>query len=241
MLAAAEAQVSARGTDGPLVWAAAKGWHPGVVGIVAARLKEAFGRPAIVIGFDGAEGKGSGRSVAGVDLGAAIARLSHEGLILRGGGHRMAAGLTLLPGQVESAMARLSELLAVQGAGSDPAAVLRIDGLVAPSAATVSLAQSLAAVGPFGAGAPAPLLAVTGRIAGIRQIGTNHLALAVADRAGGRLEAIAFRAADGPIGALLSTEVGSVVHLAGRLEADTFAGRTRAKLHVEDAAKATKA
>ena len=93
--AAALAQAETRGLDAPLVWAAGDGWHPGVVGIVAARLKETTGRPAVVIGFDGNTGKGSGRSVPGVDLGAAVHRLAQEGLIARGGGHRMAAGLTL--------------------------------------------------------------------------------------------------------------------------------------------------
>ena len=88
-------QATARGLDGPLVWAAGEGWHPGVVGIVAARLKEATNRPAVVIGLDGGEGKGSGRSVAGIDLGAAVQRLTAEGLALKGGGHRMAAGLTV--------------------------------------------------------------------------------------------------------------------------------------------------
>ena len=121
VLAAAEAQVLARGADGPLAWAAGEGWHPGVVGIVAARLKESFGRPAVVIGLNADEGKGSGRSVPGVDLGAAIARLTREGLIERGGGHRMAAGLSLTPAQLAPAMARLAELLAREGAGTDPA------------------------------------------------------------------------------------------------------------------------
>ncbi|OZB13015.1 MAG: single-stranded-DNA-specific exonuclease RecJ, partial [Rhodobacterales bacterium 34-62-10] len=93
--ASAMAQAEARGLDGPLVWAAGEGWHPGVVGIVAARLKEATGRPAVVIGLDGTEGKGSGRSVAGVDLGAAIQRVAAEGLLIKGGGHKMAAGLTV--------------------------------------------------------------------------------------------------------------------------------------------------
>ena len=123
--AQAEAQAGAR-AEGPLVWAAGEGWHPGVVGIVAARLKESFGRPAVVIGFAGDEGKGSGRSVTGVDLGAAVARLAREGLIARGGGHRMAAGVSLTRGQLEPAMARLGELLAEPGrrraAGEQPQA-----------------------------------------------------------------------------------------------------------------------
>ena len=126
--AQAEAQAAGRG-DGPLVWAAGEGWHPGVVGIVAARLKETFGRPALVVGFRGGEGRGSGRSVGGVDLGAAVARLAREGLIDSGGGHRMAAGVSLSPAQLEPAMARLGELLAQQGAGARPARSLRVDGL----------------------------------------------------------------------------------------------------------------
>ncbi len=149
---AAEAQAAARGADGPLVWAAGAGWHPGVVGIVAARLKETFGRPAVVIGFDGVAGKGSGRSVTGVDLGAAIARLARDGLIGKGGGHRMAAGLSLTPDQLEPAMARLGELLAAQGAGGRPARSLRLDGLLAPGGATQELADRIAAAGPYGAG-----------------------------------------------------------------------------------------
>ena len=152
----------------------------------------------MVIGLDGGEGKGSGRSVPGVDLGAAIARLTREGLIERGGGHRMAAGLSLTPAQLAPAMARLAELLAREGAGADPAGGLRLDGLVAPGAATVALAERIAAAGPYGAAAPAPRLAVSGRIAGVRPIGTGHLALALGDRAGGRLDAVAFRAAGDP-------------------------------------------
>ena len=238
VLAAATAQAAARGTDGPLVWAAAPGWHPGVVGIVAARLKEAFGRPAVVIGFDGAEGKGSGRSVPGVDLGAAVARLVREGLVGRGGGHRMAAGVSLSMAQLEPAMARLGALLAAAGAGADPARSLRLDGLLAPGGATVELATAIAAAGPYGASAPAPRLAVSARVAGSRRVGANHLALAVSDPAGRRLDAIAFRAAETPLGAFLAGRVGAGVHLAGRLEQEEYGGRTRVKLHVEDASPA---
>jgi single-stranded-DNA-specific exonuclease len=238
VLAEAEAQAVARGADAPLVWAAGEGWHPGVVGIVAARLKESFGRPAVVIGFDGPEGKGSGRSVPGVDLGAAIARLGREGLIARGGGHRMAAGLSLTAAQLDPAMARLAELLAREGAGADPARSLRLDGLIAPGAASPELAARIAAAGPYGAGSPAPRIAVSARIAGSRRVGTGHLALAVSDAAGRRLDAIAFRAADTPLGAFLTERTGAGAHLAGRLEHDEFAGRPRVKLHVEDAAPA---
>ncbi len=108
-------QAEQRGFDAPLVWAAGDGWHPGVVGIVASRLKERTNRPSIVIGFDGDDGKGSGRSVSGIDLGAAIQKLAAEDQIQKGGGRKMAAGLSLSRDQLEPAMARLTELLAKQG------------------------------------------------------------------------------------------------------------------------------
>jgi single-stranded-DNA-specific exonuclease len=233
----AEAQAAAR-AEGPLVWAAGEGWHPGVVGIVAARLKESFGRPAVVIGFRGDEGKGSGRSVAGVDLGAAVARLAREGLIARGGGHRMAAGVSLSRAELEPAMARLGALLAAEGAGDRPARGLRVDGLIAAGGATPELATAIASAGPYGAGAPAPRLAVAGaRLMQVRRVGEGHLALALGDRVGGRLEAVAFRAFEGPLGAFLEARAGAPVHLAGRLERDDWNGRARVKLHVEDAAE----
>ena len=238
VLAAAEAQAGARG-DGALVWAAGIGWHPGVVGIVAARLKEAFGRPAVVIGLDGETGKGSGRSVPGVDLGAAIARLAREGLITGGGGHHMAAGLSLRRDQIEPAMERLDALLAKAGAGGGVAEELRIDGLIAPGAATPALADSIAEAGPFGAGAPAPRLVMArARILSTRRVGADHLALTLGDESGARAEAIAFRAFSGPLGPWLEARRGAPAHLAGRLERDDWGGRARAKLHLEDAAAA---
>jgi single-stranded-DNA-specific exonuclease len=150
------AQAEARGLDGPLVWAAAEGWHPGVVGIVASRLKEATNRPAVVIGFDGTMGKGSGRSVNGVDLGAAVHRVAAEGLLVKGGGHRMAAGLTVDRSQLDAAMERLADLLAKQGAGQGGAGDLKLESLLMPGAATPALVEQIEQAGPFGASAPAP-------------------------------------------------------------------------------------
>ncbi len=233
------AQAEANGATGPLVWAAGDGWHPGVVGIVAARLKEAFHRPAVVIGFDGDAGKGSARSVAGVDLGACFARLMAEGLIEKGGGHRMAAGLSLSRAQLAPAMTRLAALLARQGAGEDPPGILRLDGLAAPAAATLDLAELIAAAGPYGAAAPAPLIAIPNvRLASLRRVGTGHMALTLTDGAGARLDAIAFRAEEGPLGPLFADARGARIHVAGRLECDDWGGRRRVKLHVEDAAPA---
>ena len=236
--AAALAQAEARGLDAPLVWAAGEGWHPGVVGIVAARLKEAAHRPAVVIGFDGDSGKGSGRSVSGIDLGAAIHRLAQEGLIGKGGGHQMAAGLSLTRAQLEPAMARLSDLLARQGSGLGGAADLVLDGVLMPAAATPELIEQLEAAGPFGAAAPAPRFAFPSvLIRGPRRIGETHLRFSVGDGPGA-LDAIAFGAFDGPLGPALMPAQGRF-HLAGRLEINTFNGRSKVQLRLEDAAPAS--
>lgn len=239
VLAQAMAQAEARGLDAPLVWAAGAGWHPGVVGIVAARLKEAAHRPAVVIGLDGAEGKGSGRSVAGVDLGGAIHLLAAEGLLLKGGGHRMAAGLTVATDRLEDAMARLSDLLGRQGAGQGGPRDLAVDAVLMPGAATLDLIAALEAAGPFGAGAPGPRIALPDqRVLFAKRAGETHLRLTFGDDSGARLDAIAFRAFEGPIGPALEAAAGARFHVAGRLEADHWGGRVKPKLQVEDVAPA---
>ncbi len=236
---AAIAQAEARGLDGPLVWAAGEGWHPGVVGIVASRLKESSNRPAIVIGFDGEEGKGSGRSISGVDLGASIQKLAAEGLLVKGGGHKMAAGLTVMRDKLEPAMARLSELLAKQGAGEGGPADLKLDGMLMPGAATIDLITRLEAAGPFGAAAPAPRFAFPScAIHFARRIGESHLKISFSDGLGPRLEAICFGAYDGPLGPALESHGGARFHLAGRLEINTWGGRQSVQLRLEDAARA---
>jgi single-stranded-DNA-specific exonuclease len=239
VLEEATAQAEARGLDAPLIWAAGEGWHPGVVGIVAARLKEAFGRPAVVIGLEGGEGKGSGRSVEGVDLGHAVQRAASEGLLLKGGGHRMAAGLTVAREAVPAAMARLAALLARQGAGATGPRELRLDGLLMPGACTPELVERLEAAGPYGAAAPAPRFALAGVMPRhARRVGESHLKLALAESGGGRLEAIAFRAMEGPLGALLEAAADRPLHLAGRLDLNHWQGRTTVQFRIEDAAPA---
>lgn len=236
---AALAQAEARGLDAPLVWAAGEGWHPGVVGIVASRLKETANRPTIVIGFDGDEGKGSGRSVSGVDLGASIQRLAAEGLLVKGGGHKMAAGLTVMRDQLEPAMERLSELLARQGAGQGGPADLKLDGALMPGAATVELIEQIEQAGPFGAGAPAPRYALPDlQVRFAKRVGESHLKLSLTDGMGGGLDAIAFGAFDGPMGEKLSNHGGARFHFAGRLEVNTWGGRQSVQLRLEDAAEA---
>ncbi len=234
----AMAQAEARGLDGPLVWAAAAGWHPGVVGIVAARLKEAANRPSVVIGFEGDLGKGSARSIPGVDLGAAVQRLAAEGLIEKGGGHRMAAGLTLTRAQLDRAMARLGELLARQGAGVGQPHDLRLDGLLTTGAATVDLLEAIESAGPFGAAAPAPRFAIADVAVSARRIGDSHLKLTLSDGTGPGLDAIAFGAFDSPLGPALEAAGHRRFHVAGKLDLNHWNGRTRAQLRVDDAAPA---
>lgn len=237
--AAALAQAEARGVEAPLAWAAGEGWHPGVVGIVASRLKEATNRPAVVIGLDGDIGKGSARSVSGVDLGASVQRLAAEGLLLKGGGHRMAAGLTVARDKLEEAMARLTDLLARQGAGSTGAADLRLDGLLMPQSATVELVEQIEAAGPFGAGAPAPRYAFADMaISFAKRVGENHLKLRFGDGVGEQMEAICFGAYDSDLGLTLERHGGARFHLAGRLEVNHWGGRQSVQLRLDDAARA---
>ncbi|MFV1493443.1 single-stranded-DNA-specific exonuclease RecJ [Phaeobacter sp. JH18-32] len=237
--AAALEQAEVRGLDAPLVWAAGEGWHPGVVGIVASRLKEAAGRPAIVIGLDGDEGKGSGRSVSGIDLGAAIQRVAAEGLLIKGGGHKMAAGLTVARDQLEPAMARLSELLAKQGAGDLGPSDLKLDGMLMPGAATVSLIEQIELAGPFGAGAPAPRYGFPDlQVRFAKRVGESHLKLSLSDGLSSGIDAICFGAFDTPLGQRLLDHGGARFHFAGRLEINTWGGRQSVQLRLEDAAEA---
>jgi len=238
--AAALEQAEARGLDAPLVWAAGEGWHPGVVGIVASRLKEAAGRPAVVIGLDGDEGKGSGRSVSGIDLGAAIQRLANEGQLIKGGGHKMAAGLTVARDRLEKAMARLGDLLAKQGAGDLGPADVKLDGMLMPGAASINLIEQIEQAGPFGAGAPAPRYAFPDlEVRFAKRVGESHLKLSLSDGLSSGIDAICFGAFDTDLGPRLLDHGGARFHFAGRLEINTWGGRQSPQLRLEDAAPAS--
>ncbi|MEM9427038.1 MAG: single-stranded-DNA-specific exonuclease RecJ [Pseudomonadota bacterium] len=234
---AALTQAEERGLNGPLVWAAGEGWHPGVVGIVAARLKEATGRPAVVIGIEDGEGKGSGRSIRGVDLGSAIQKVAAEGLLIKGGGHKMAAGLTVAADRIEPAMERLAALLARQGAGQDGPRDLRIDAALMPGAATVDLMTQIEAAGPFGQSAPAPRFAFPDvQILHAREVGGGHLKITFGDGLGAKMDGIAFDGWTSPMGTALATKGAGRFHLAGRLDINHWGGRQRVELRLEDAA-----
>ena len=236
---AAFAQADERGLDGPLVWAAGDNWHPGVVGIVAARLKQETRRPAVVIGFDGQFGKGSGRSIRGVDLGYAIQRLQADGLLVKGGGHKMAAGFTVERDQLADAMDRLSNYAARQAAAIESARELRIDSALMPAAATIELMQEIEKAGPFGQDARAPRFAFPDvAIHYARQVGNGHLKFSFGDELGTRLDAIAFNAFSGPLGPALAGKSGRRFHLVGHIEVNHWGGRQSVQLRLQDAATA---
>lgn len=237
---AALAQADARAGDSPgLAWAAGAGWHPGVVGIVAARLKEATNRPAVVIGIDGGIGKGSARSVPGVDLGRAVHRLADEGLLLKGGGHAMAAGLTIAEDRIDAAMARLSALLAPALAAAPGRGELRISGLLA-GAPDRTLWDMIDSAGPYGAAAPAPRFALPAmRLERVTPVGDGqHLRLSLRGAGDRQLAAMAWGAMSGPLGPALLAAAGRNLHVAGKLELSSWQGRETLRLRLDDAALA---
>ena len=237
VLAEAFTQAQERGFDNPLVWAAGMNWHPGVLGIVAARLKEATNRPAIVISLDGTEGKGSGRSVTGIDLGAAIQKLAQQGILLKGGGHKMAAGLTVSQHMLDPVMEKLAEMLKKQGADKLGISDLRLDSVLMPAAATIDLISQLENAGPFGAGAPAPRFAFPDMaISFAKRVGENHLKIRFGDGLGTSIDGISFGAFDTALGPALEQHDGRRFHLAGQLEINEWRGKRSVQLRLEDAA-----
>jgi len=235
---AAEMLCGAQGNRA-IVLVAAEGWHPGVIGIVAGRLKEKFGRPAIVIslGEDGL-GKGSGRSVSGVDLGAAILAAKDSGLLVAGGGHAMAAGLTVERARIEALGDFLEERLAADVAKSRDSPALLLDAVVAPGGVCPMFCDALEQSGPYGAGWPAPRVAAGPvRIVKADVVGSGHLRLIVAGDDGRRLKAIGFRLAESDLGqALLAAPAHRRLWIAGRVKRDDWNGRESAELHLDDAA-----
>lgn len=218
---------------------AAPGWHPGVIGIVAGRLKEKLGRPAIVValGEDGL-GKGSGRSIAGVDLGAAVLAAKDSGLLVAGGGHPMAAGLTVAADKVDALADFLDERLAADVARAREDRALLLDALLAPGGVSPDLCDALEAGGPYGAGWPGPRVAA-GPVGIVKAdvVGAGHLRVIAAGDDGRRIKAIAFRMADSPLGeAMLAAPPHRRLWLAGRMKKDEYNGRVSAELHLEDAA-----
>jgi single-stranded-DNA-specific exonuclease len=234
---AAEQQIAAQ-HNRAVHLVAGEGWHPGVIGIVAGRIKEKTGKPAVVIALDGDTGKGSGRSISGVDLGAAIIRARGEGLLVAGGGHAMAAGLTVDADKVDQLADWLDHTLEGHVARASATRDMALDIAVAPGGLTSELVNSLEEAGPYGVGWPGPRVAVGPvRLVKCDIVGTDHVRLIAAGDDGKSFKGIAFRAAESDMGqALLHGSRGRRLWLAGRVKIDDRGNRPQAELHVEDAA-----
>ena len=235
---AAEEIAAAPGNRAVMV-VAGHGWHPGVIGIVAGRLKEKYGRPAIVIAIDeNGVGKGSGRSISGVDLGAGVLAAKDSGLLVAGGGHAMAAGLTIAEDQVEAFAAFLEERLEAAVTRSIGDRALFVDALLTPGGVNPMLVEAMEAGGPYGMGWPAPRIAAGPvRIIKADVVGNGHVRAIASGDDGRPLKTVAFRAADTVLGqALLGAPPHRKLWLAGRAKIDDWGAKPAAELHLDDAA-----
>jgi single-stranded-DNA-specific exonuclease len=240
-LAQAEAEaLAALGVEekGAAVVTASEGWHPGVVGLVAARLKERYGRPAFAIALEpGGLGTGSGRSIAGVDLGRVVRQAVVDGLLLKGGGHAMAAGVTLRKDALAAFRAFLEQALADAVAAARRDDALAIDGALTAAGATNEAAATIARAGPYGAGNPEPVIAFPAHtLVYVEEVGQSHVRARLRAGDGSILNAIAFRAAGQKLGAALARHRGQAVHAAGVLALDRWNGVERVQLRLLDIA-----
>ena len=215
-------------------------WHSGVVGIVASRLVERFHRPAVVISVNDGVGTGSCRSRSGVSIGGAVASAAREGLLVKGGGHPMAAGLTVDEQRIEALAAFLDDHVTAEIAAIPDIPDLGIDGVLTVGAANEELVRSIGRMGPFGVGNAQPRFALkNARVSWAKLAGERHVRCTAEDPGGTRLDAIAFRTASGPLGSALLAREGTSLHLAGHLTLNMWRGRERLQFVIEDAARAT--
>lgn len=243
MLAEAEAEALAEygtGEGASVIVTARDKWHPGIVGLIAARLKERFCRPSFAIAFDpSGKGTGSGRSIPGFDMGRMVRAAVDEGILVKGGGHAMAAGLTVERGNLGRLRAYFEDVAAKQVSELVEDRVFDIDGALGASGATLELVDQLEAAGPYGSGHPQHVFALPfHRILECRYAGTNHIRVSLQAMDGARLDAMAFRAVDTDLGRFLLSSRGNQVHVAGTLSADHWQGSRRIQFRITDAAKA---
>jgi single-stranded-DNA-specific exonuclease len=224
--------------DAPMLLAAADGWHPGVIGIVAGRLRERYRKPVIVVGIDRAAnvGKGSGRSQPGVNLGRAVQAAYDAGLLLSGGGHAMAAGLSVRPDTIPELREFLYEALAHEQAAASAEDALEVDALMATAGADRALYADFQRLAPFGPGNPEPVFALADvRVERPMALRGGHVRVTLTDRSGGKLKAVAWRCEETELGRRLLTEGGGL-HVAGRLKPDDWQGRCSVELEIDDVA-----
>jgi single-stranded-DNA-specific exonuclease len=215
------------------------GWHVGVIGIVASRLVERYGRPTFVIGMDGEVGKGSGRSVRGVDLGAAVLAARQSELLINGGGHAMAAGLTVARSSLPDLVKFLDGRIAPQLGAAPALRELGVDAALAPAAATQELVEMIERAGPFGAGNALPRFVLPSvRVSFAKTVGEGHVRCTLVGEQRGKVEAIAFRAGQSELGPALLDPARPILHVAGALRIDRYQGRASVRLQIDDAARA---
>jgi single-stranded-DNA-specific exonuclease len=235
---AAEAQLAGQ-HDRAVALLSGEGWHPGVIGIVAGRIKEKTGKPAIVVALDAdGTGKGSGRSISGVDLGAAIISARETGLLVAGGGHAMAAGLTVAAGKINALADWLDERLAGDVARASADKALLVDAMLTPRGLQPAFIDAIEGAGPYGTGWPGPRV-VTGpvRVVKCDIVGKDHVRAIVSDEDGASFKAMAFRQGESPLGQqLLHGGGGRKYWLAGRAKIDDWGGTAKAELHIDDIA-----
>ena len=239
VLEAALAQVERENkAEQPIIIVAGEGWHPGVIGVVAGRIKEKYDRPVFVIAIDeNGVGKGSGRSITGVDLGAAVGQARKEGLLIAGGGHAMAAGLTVSMDQLSAFEAYLASRLRTDVDKARQNRTLWVDSVIGAQAVGKPLADRVAMVGPFGPGNAEPVFVLRDmRVKGLKVVGAGHLSCTLASPTGEIVRAIAFRAEGEPLGEILTS--GEVVHLSGKVRVDDWRGGDSGQFHIGDAAYA---
>jgi single-stranded-DNA-specific exonuclease len=228
--------LAANQANAPFILLAQEGWHPGVVGIVAGRLKERFGKPAFVAGFEGGLGRGSARSIVGIDIGSIVRAAAEAGKIEYGGGHAMAAGFSLTTSQLADFGKFIEERFGSLGAMLAAALDLQVDAVTSPSGASVALAEEISQAGPFGAGNPEPLIALSDlEVKYADVVGSRHVKLRLGGR-GAIVDAIAFRSVGTVLGESLLKSRGKLIHVAGKLRRDDWNGRAKAVLEIEDAA-----
>jgi single-stranded-DNA-specific exonuclease len=242
MLEQAEAEaLLAMGLEerGAAVVVAGEGWNPGVVGLIASRLKERFQRPAFALALAGRTATGSGRSVAGVDLGRVVRAGVEAGILAKGGGPAMAAGVTIEKARIGDFRAFLEDKLGLAVREARANASLLVDSAISAGGATPQLIASIERAGPFGAGNPEPIFAAANhRLVDVMPVGADHLRLRLASGDGATLEAMAFRAAGKPLGEALRRLKGGRAHVAGTLSINRYGGREKAQMRVVDAAEA---
>ena len=240
----AEAEAEALAASGlgegpPVTVVAGERWHPGVMGLVAARLKEKLGRPAIAIAWGAnGQGTGSGRSISGVDLGRAVRAAVEAGILAKGGGHAMAAGLTIAREKLGALRAFLEEQLASEVAAARARDALLIDGAITAGGADAELIAAMERGGPYGAGNPEPVFALPSHVvAHAEPFGAEHVRARLRAQDGRMIDAVAFRVANQPVGQMILQARGTSLHVAGTLSLDRWQARERVQLRIQDVAE----